>query len=90
MLLSIFGGGYTSMPLNDNIGYDTKFPMGVTAGASFGGKLEPLFGIFFLDIRFSWDFFNTYVTVGEGYGEGYKRNALTISVGYEFGIAKKK
>jgi len=91
ILLSFFGGGYTSMCINDNIGYDQKFPIGWTAGINFGGKLDPLSGIFFVDIRYSSDIFNTYVKMdGEGYGEGFTRNALTISIGYEIGIVKKK
>jgi hypothetical protein len=90
-LYSIFGGAYAPFTLNKNIAYDQAFQVGWIAGASFGAKLDPLPGVFFIDIRYSADLYDTYVTkVGEGYGEGYRRSSVTVSFGYEFGVITKK
>jgi hypothetical protein len=85
VLFSLLGGAYTSFPLNDAIAYSTSFPIGWTAGATFGGKLDPAPGLFFIDVRFSMDMFNT--KVGSGV---FKRSALTICIGYEYGFITKK
>ena len=87
MLFSLFGGAYTPFTLNDKIAYGSLVPIGWTTGLSFGGKLEPLPGIFFIDLRYSNDEFNTFVTKDD---EAYRRKAITISVGYEFGLFTKK
>jgi hypothetical protein len=87
MLFSLFGGAYTSMLLSDTIAYDSAFPIGLHFGLSFGAKLDPLPGIFFIDMRFSMDMFNTYVRADD---EGYKRRSVTISFGYEYGVITKK
>jgi len=87
MLFSLFGGAYTSMLINDTIAYDSAFPVGLHFGLSFGAKLDPLPGIFFIDMRFSMDLFNTYVRADD---EGYKRRSVTISFGYEYGVITKK
>jgi hypothetical protein len=87
MLFSVFGGAYTPFKLDDNIAYGSVFPLGITFGTSLGGKIDPVPGIFFIDLRFSVDLFNTYVTADN---EGYRRASLTISVGYEYGLITKK
>jgi hypothetical protein len=87
MLFSLFGGAYTPFALNDKIAYDQTFPIGWTAGVSFGGKLDPIPGIFFIDLRYSADLYDTYVKAD---GEGFRRSAVTICIGYEFGIVVKK
>lgn len=87
LLFSIFGGAYNSISLNPEIYYDyAVFPnIGWTAGMSFGGKFDPLPGIFFIDVRFSQDIFNTWIL-----GQDYHRAALTLCIGYEYGFITKK
>lgn len=89
MLFSVFGGGYIPFNLDkeEPLGYSFIPPIGITAGASFAGKLDPIPGLFFIDLRFSMDLHNTYVKADD---EGYRRMSMTISVGYEFGIITKK
>jgi len=87
MLFSLFGGAYTPFTLNDNIAYSNLVPIGWIAGLSFGGKLDPLPGIFFIDLRYSSDEFNTFVTKDE---EAFRRRAVSISVGYQFGFITKR
>jgi len=87
MLLSLFGGAYTAIALDDKIAFGSLFPIGWTAGITFGGKLDPIPGIFFLDIRFSCDEFNTFVKKDD---EAFRRRAVTICVGYEYGFFTKK
>jgi hypothetical protein len=87
LLFSLLGGAYTPFALDDQLAYDQIFPVGITFGANFGGKLDPIPGIFFIDMRFSMDLFNTYVRADD---EGYRRMALTLSIGYEFGFITKK
>jgi len=88
ILFTLFGGVYT--PINfstDKIAYGSLIPIGWTAGMTFGGKLDPVPGIFFIDVRYSSDEFNTFVLKDD---EAYRRKAVTISVGYEFGFITKK
>jgi hypothetical protein len=87
MLFSLFGGAYTPFALDDKIAYSSLIPIGWTAGLSFGGKLDPLPGVFFIDVRYTSDEFNTFVKKDD---EAYRRRAVTISVGYEYGIITKK
>ena len=91
MLFSLFGGAYTPFSLNDNIAYGDfgllPIPLGWTAGLSFGGKLDPLPGIFFIDMRYSSDEFNTYVIEDQ---EPYRRRAVSISIGYQYGFITKR
>jgi len=87
LLWSIFGGAYNSISLNKNIHYDYDlFPnIGWTAGMNFGGKFDPLPGIFYIDVRFSKDEFNTWID-----GQDYHRMAVTLCIGYEYGFVTKK
>jgi len=87
MLFSLFGGAYTPFTFSDKIAYGNLIPIGWTAGLSFGGKLDPLPGIFFIDLRYSNDEFNTFVTKDD---EAYRRRAVTISLGYQYGFITKK
>jgi hypothetical protein len=87
MLVSVFGGAYTNFALDDKIAYGSLVPIGWITGLSFGGKLEPIPGIFFIDMRYCNDEFNTYVRKDD---EAYRRKAVSISVGYEFGFITKK
>jgi len=91
ILLTLFGGAYAPFTLNDNINYGDfgliPFQLGWTAGLTFGGKLDPVPGIFFIDLRYSSDEFNTYVLKDD---EAYRRRAVSISIGYEFGFITKK
>jgi len=92
ILLSIFAGAYTSFPLNDNIKtftVDQKFPVGLTGGVNFAAKFDPIPGLFFIDLRYSGDLIKFYTTVVENQTE-YRRSAVTISIGYAFGIITKK
>jgi len=86
-LISVFGGAYTPFTLNDNIAYGSLVPIGWTTGLSFGGKLDPLPGIFFIDLRYSNDEFNTFVLKDD---EAYRRKSVTVSIGYEFGFITKR
>jgi hypothetical protein len=98
-LLSVFLGSYAVFFLNnllnndkeDDIGFNYKqnipIPLGATAGLNFGGKLDPVPGLFIIDLRFSMDIFNTIV---KKYDEGYTRWGVTLSLGYEYGLIRKK
>jgi len=87
LLFSLFGGAYIPLPLDETIKYDSDFPLGITAGASFGGKFDPVPGLFFIDVRYSMDLADTIVKKDQG---KYRRNSLTISIGYEYGLITKK
>jgi len=87
LLFSLFGGAYTSFALDNKTKYGSSFPVGWTAGATFGGKLDPIPGIFFFDVRFSMDLFDTWVKADQ---ERYRRSAVTLCIGYEFGFMTKK
>jgi hypothetical protein len=87
LLFCLLGGAYTSFHLDNITEYETKFPVGWTAGATFGGKLDPAPGVFFIDVRFSMDLFNTRIQPSQ---DGFKRKSLTISLGYEYGFITKK
>jgi len=89
ILFSVFGGAYMPFPLDkdETIAYSIKPPVGITAGVTFGGKFDPVPGLFFIDLRFSMDLFNTFVRADD---EGYRRMSMTLSVGYEFGFITKK
>jgi hypothetical protein len=63
------------------------FPIGWTAGVSLGGKFNPVPGIFFVDMRFSMDLFDSKVKATQ---EGYRRMAVSLCVGYEYGFITKK
>jgi len=92
MLFSVFGGAYIPFPIGDTVYsyFDQQnFPVGLTFGTSFAAKIDPVPGLFLIDLRYSGDWwFNTIVRADD---DGYKRkHALTISVGYEYGIITKK
>ncbi|MDR2575492.1 MAG: hypothetical protein LBC52_03515 [Treponema sp.] len=90
-LISLFGGAYTSFRIGDTmktINYSHSFPIGWTAGLTYGGKVDPIPGIFFFDVRISGDLFDTYVI--EPWQEGYRRTAVSVSIGYEYGLFTKK
>jgi len=93
ILFSLFGGAYSPFPLDGKktIEY-SSFPIGLTAGANFGGKLDKIPGIFFIDLRFSMDLFDTKVTAPGIPLTGFKfrRTSMTISIGYEYGLITKK
>ncbi|MDR2924065.1 MAG: hypothetical protein LBU85_12085 [Treponema sp.] len=96
MLFSLYGGAYTAFSLKKTIQYVSYLsdflPIGWTAGINFGGKIDPIPGIFFLDLRFSMDLFNTLIKDNPPIppDEGYRRMAITVSIGYEFGFITKK
>jgi len=89
LLFTLFGGAYTTFTLNDKIIYTdySLIPIGWTAGLSFGGKLDPLPGIFFIDLRYSSDEFNTMVMKDE---EAFRRRAVSVSIGYAYGFITKR
>ena len=88
ILFSLFGGAYIPFSLEgkETIKY-SDFPLGLTAGMNFGGKLDPLPGIFFIDLRISMDLFDTKVIASQ---HEYRRTSITISIGYEYGLITKK
>ena len=96
MLLSLFGGAYARFELDDKIGIGKQrlkyegpggdLQLGITGGGSFGSKWGP--GIFFIDLRYSGDFYRSCVI--EARYKGYERSDVTISIGYEFGLVTKK
>jgi hypothetical protein len=99
-LITLFGGAYSPLMdytngnslIDDKIAYgwtkeDSGLFLGWTVGLSFGGKLDPLAGVFYIDLRFSQDMFFTYMKADD---EGYKRRDLTITFGYQYGIITKK
>jgi len=93
MLYSIFAGAYTTFPISDTIKTFAKyqpFPVGLTAGLCFAGKIDPIPGLFFIDLRYSRDQFKSNTIVSADRDREFRRSAVTISVGYEFGIITKK
>jgi len=99
LLFSVLGGGYIPFAIDNTIADYLKtkkedldlgfFPVGWTVGLNFAAKLDPLPGLFFIDLRYSNNAaFSTYVNAVDN---GYKRtNAVTVGIGYEYGLITKK
>lgn len=101
ILLSLFGGGYYTVPLGqmeyapqiggEKASYNYSIPLGWIAGAAFGLKLGP--GAFFAEARWSSDIGNTSISDGKGTLQVYSRADLPapiISLGYEIGFIRRK
>jgi hypothetical protein len=100
-VISPFCGAYWtlslgSMMLDSNIStrktgefdYDLTGRFGLTAGVDLGIRLGP--GILFLDTRYDGDFGETVTQMDDGTEIHYKRAMLSISIGYELGLVKKR
>jgi len=87
-LFSILGGGYLTIPMGesaDTYNFQHAPPLGWTAGFMIGNKAGS--GHYFLDIRYARDFGdNRRIGVQDA---GFRRNLLSISVGYEFGFIER-
>jgi len=86
-LFTLFGGGYYTLPAGNVIFHHPNRgggTFGWTAGFAFGNKVGP--GHIVLDIRFARDFSDT--IRNDLFGAGFRRNLLSISVGYEFGFIR--
>jgi TolB-like protein len=95
-LFAAFGGAYMTIPLgqidyksdiDEDGSYDFSVPVGVTGGVNFGIKMGP--GALFLDARYSKDLGNTSISDSGGTMAVYSRDAVSLSLGYEFGIFGK-
>jgi len=89
--LSAFGGVSFNIPLGkmtvksslyDDASYRISMPPSYVAGANVGLRLGP--GFMFTDIRFSGDFAKNAIHDSHGTLAVYKRNTLSISMGYEY------
>ena len=85
LAISPLGGIYFNFPLDDNVTYEPANLMGYTVGFSFGSKAGA--GILYLDLRWASDLGDT---IEFATGEGYRRNMVSISIGYEIGLFNKK
>jgi hypothetical protein len=89
-VVSPLAGLYLTVPLGQMIGKDevSNFSyltfLGGTVGAELGMHLGP--GILFLDTRYAADFGNT----KQSDEPVYWRSMVTFSLGYKFGLLKKK
>ncbi|GHV29075.1 hypothetical protein AGMMS4952_14170 [Spirochaetia bacterium] len=94
-IISPLVGLYFTFPLgvitatDKDSAYESVFsyspPLGFLAGAELGMHLGP--GILFLDVRYAGDFGNTLWENGDPI---YGRSMITVSLGYKFGLLKKK
>ena len=83
--LSLLGGAYINFPLSNNITYEPTIMPGYTIGINFGSKAGP--GYLFLDVRWAQDLSDT---IHIDSGEGFRRNMISVCIGYEFGIFNKR
>jgi len=87
-LFSIMGGGFLTLPIGesaDTYNFQHAPPFGWTAGILVGNKAGP--GYYYLDLRFASDFGdNRRIGVQDA---GFRRNMVSISVGYEFGFIER-
>jgi hypothetical protein len=94
LMLAPYGGAYFALPLEMGQGMEYHFDgplspyggLGWIAGIGFGFRLGP--GNLFFDARFSQDIGKTIVDGGAV--PPSTRNMVTLSVGYEFGLFKRK
>ena len=94
--VSPFLGAYAILPLGDveiakhdetsSSGYSSSPPLGLLGGVSVEFPLGP--GLLFADIRYSADLGDTELRAGDM--ETYARHAAALSLGYEFGLFKKR
>jgi hypothetical protein len=94
--ISPFAGAYVILPLGkmkiDSHGEETSYdysyspPLGLLGGLSVAFPLGP--GQIFADIRYSADLSNP--ELQDGNLETYIRNTAALSLGYEFGLFKKR
>ncbi|GHV75498.1 hypothetical protein AGMMS49942_03190 [Spirochaetia bacterium] len=81
-------GPYAGVYLNFPIIGPAKSPLlGVLGGLEFATKVGPGAGAIFFDMRYSQDIGSTEVTAGPFY---YDRLFITLSIGYKYGLFKKK
>jgi len=88
--ITVLGGAYMGLPLSGDILYYSKKLWGITAGVNFGNKVGP--GYVYLDLRWLGDLTNSYSTA-TGHPPpypGYRRNLISITVGYEMGFINKR
>jgi hypothetical protein len=97
-VISPYGGVFFTVPISPHAKYTntrgntedsrdfTAAQLGFTGGVEAGRKLGP--GVISLDIRFSLDTFPW--TIHGDPGVSFKRQILTLSVGYEFGLIDRK
>jgi len=87
-LLSLLGGAYYPIYLDNKlaISWTDSLPIGWTVGLNYGGKLDPIPGIFYMDLRYSDDLYDTWVNGLKT----YRRMNVTVSIGYQYGFIKKK
>jgi hypothetical protein len=72
---------YTFAPITDSI----PLSLGVVGGLSVGTRFGP--GNIFVDARYAYDLGNIAITASD---TRYHRSMISISLGYEFGLFKKK
>ncbi|GHV62875.1 hypothetical protein AGMMS49587_11040 [Spirochaetia bacterium] len=86
-LLAPFAGLYVWIPMGMTNGrsYGSPLPLGFTAGLDFGLPLGP--GTLFFDTRYWADFSATKMNDGTPL---YRRSMITLSVGYEWKLFRKR
>lgn len=92
---SLFTGPYFSIPLGKveytspgkTNSYTLNIPAGWLIGIAPGLHIGP--GTLFADIRYGGDFGNTSISDGNGALSVYSRNAVSFTLGYEFGFIRK-
>jgi hypothetical protein len=96
--VSPFFGGYVTVPLekmktgspndeDESFTYIISPPVGLLGGLSVAYPLKP--GIIFADLRYAADLGEPDLSGGGGM-ETYRRRAVTLSLGFEFGFFPKK
>ena len=96
--VSPFFGGYIVLPLgrmetgstrdgDESLSYSVSPPIGLLGGLCAAYPLEP--GMIFLDLRYAADLGKPDLSGGGGI-ETYGRSAVSLSIGFEFGLFPKR
>jgi hypothetical protein len=99
LVVAPFGGVYFSIPIGDmtysTVGYETKTakfafsnPMGLTVGVDFGVSLGRV--VLSLGARYCIDLGNTSIRDDTGVLAVYRRNFVSFTLGFEFGIGESR
>jgi hypothetical protein len=83
-IISPYGGIYLNFLLDSDYRFDPLF-LGITGGLSLGAKIGP--GNIFVDTRYGYDLGDI---TGASTEPTYRRSMVSISIGYEFGLIKRK
>ena len=86
--ITVLGGAYIGAPLSGDFDYSPKKLWGITAGFNIGQRIGP--GSLYLDLRWLGDMTDTYEKTTATFPyPGYRRNMVSVCIGYEMGFFPK-